>query len=71
MKAHLLHRTQDFDWKWALVAAEREGNRTGRRYQRAADFDPRGGLPWNAEALTADLALTTPWSAMARDDDCA
>ena len=71
MKAHLLDRGRNFEWKWALVAAaEREGSRTGRRYQRAPDFDPRAGLPWNAEALTADLALTTLFSAMGRDDDC-
>jgi hypothetical protein len=71
MKAHLLHRSQDVDWKWALqAAAEREATRTGRRYSRTQDFDPCSGLPWNAEALTTDLALTTLLNAMARDDDC-
>jgi hypothetical protein len=71
MKAHLLHRRQDFDWKCALQAAvEREVDRTGRRYARSQDFDPRSGLPWNAEALTTDLALTTLFNAMALNDDC-
>jgi hypothetical protein len=71
VKAHLLHRGRDFDWKWALqAAAEREATRTGRRYVRSEGFDPRSGLPWNTEALTADLALDTLFEAMARDDDC-
>jgi len=71
MKARLLHRRQDFDWKWALqAAAEREATRTGRRSDRSQASDRRSGLPWNAEALTADLALTTLFNAMARDDDC-
>jgi DNA mismatch repair ATPase MutS len=71
MKAHLLHRAQDFDWKWVLyAAAEREVRRTGRRYTRDEAFDPRSGLPWNADPLTADLSLTTLFNAMARDDDC-
>jgi DNA mismatch repair ATPase MutS len=70
MKAHLLHRDRDFDWQWALhAAAERAATRTGRRYSRSPEFDPRAGLPWNAEALTADLALNTLFNAMARDDD--
>jgi hypothetical protein len=47
----------------------REAARTGRRYQ-IEHFDPRSGLPWNAEALTADLALTTLFDAMAAGDDC-
>ncbi|MBI4012356.1 MAG: DNA mismatch repair protein MutS [Candidatus Rokubacteria bacterium] len=71
MKAHLLHRSRDFDWKWALqAAAEREARRTGRRSYQSQSVDPRSGLPWNAEALTTDLALTTLFNAMARDDDC-
>ena len=71
MKAHLLYRNRDFDWKWALQAtALREAARTGRRYYRSQDFDPQSGLPWNAEALTTDLALNTLFTAMARDDDC-
>lgn len=70
MKAHLLYRSRDFDWKWALQAAtEREATRTGRRYYRSQDFDPRLGLPWNAEALIKDLELNTLFTAMARDDD--
>ncbi|HXH14097.1 MAG TPA: DNA mismatch repair protein MutS [Alphaproteobacteria bacterium] len=71
MKAHLLYRSRDFDWQCALqAAAERQATRTGRRYPRSPEFDPRSGLPWNAEALTADLALNTLFNAMARDDDC-
>jgi hypothetical protein len=71
MKAHLLYRSRDFDWKWALqAAAEREASRTGRRSYQSQTFDPQVGLPWNAEALTADLALTTLLNTMARDDDC-
>jgi hypothetical protein len=71
MKAHLLYQSQDFDWKWALqAAAEREARRTGRRSSQSQTFDPRSGLPWNAEALTTDLGLTTLFNAMARDDEC-
>jgi hypothetical protein len=70
MKAHLLYRDRDFDWKWALhAAAEREANRTGRRHYRSQDFDPRSGLPWNEKALTTDLALDTLFDTMAHDDD--
>ena len=71
MKAHLLNRSQDFDWKWALqAAAKREAIRTGRRHYRSEDFDPRSELPWNTEALTTDLALNTLFNAMAQEDDC-
>jgi hypothetical protein len=71
MKAHLLYRSRDFDWQWALQAAkEREATRTGRRHYRSQDFDPRSGLPTNSEALTLDLGLNTLVDAMARDDDC-
>jgi hypothetical protein len=71
MKAHLLYRDRDVDWKWALqAAAEREAARTGRRPYRSQPFDPRAGLPWNAEALTADLGLDTLFTAMAQGDDC-
>lgn len=70
MKAHLLYRAHDFDWRWVLqAAAAREAARAGRRRSRGEEFDPRSELPWNAEALTADLALTTLFEAMARDDD--
>lgn len=71
MKAHLLYRSRDFDWRWALQAAKaREADRIGRRYYRDEDFDPQSGFPWNWEALTADLALNTLFNAMAREDDC-
>jgi hypothetical protein len=73
MKARLLHPDRDFDWRWALeAAAAHAAARTGRRYYRDKEgrFDPNSGLPWNAGALTADLALTTLLEAMARNDDC-
>jgi len=71
MKARLLYRSRDFDWKWTLQAtAEREANRTGRRYYRSEDFDPQSLSPWNVEALTTDLALNTLFNAMAQGDDC-
>ncbi len=71
MKARLLYRDTDFDWEWALqAAAEREAARTGRRYDRSPNFDRHAGLPWNAEAVTADLGLDTLFTAMAQDDDC-
>jgi hypothetical protein len=69
MKARLLYRSDDYDWKWALqAAAAREAIRTGRRYQ-SQEFDRHSGLPWNEEALTTDLALNTLFNAMARDDE--
>lgn len=71
MKAHLLHRNQDFSWRWALqAAAAREATRTRRQQYRGNDFDPRSGLPWNEEALATDLGLNTLFNAMARGDDC-
>jgi DNA mismatch repair ATPase MutS len=71
VKAHLLHRSLDVDWKWALeAAAEREAARGGKRHSRSQGFDPRSGLPWNTDALTTDLGLDTLFGAMARDDDC-
>lgn len=70
MKARLLHPSRDFDWRGTLqTAAEREATRMGRRYVRTAGPDPRHGLPWNADALTADLSLETLFAAMACDDD--
>jgi len=70
MKAHLLHRHQEFDWQWALQAAAlREEARGGRR-AGLRSFDWNAGLPWNAEALTADLGLNTVLDAMAQGDDC-
>lgn len=73
MKAHLLDRSRDLDWKWVLQAAlEHEANRTGRHYilQKDRVFDRQSGLPWNERELTTDLALETLFGAMARDDDC-
>jgi MutS domain V len=71
MKAHLLFRNQDFDWKWALeAAAERGATRNGFRFSRNPSFNPLQGLPWNWEELTADLSLTTLFDAMAREDHC-
>jgi DNA mismatch repair ATPase MutS len=71
MKAHLLDRSRDFDWKWAMQAtAKREAPRTGRRPYGIEQFDPRSALPWNTEALTTDLALDTLFIAMAQEDDC-
>jgi hypothetical protein len=70
MKAGLLYRDRDFDWRTPLsAAAAREAERP-RRQMRGQDFDRRAGLPWNEQALTADLALTTLFEAMARGDDC-
>jgi MutS domain V len=69
MKAHLLHPTEDFDWRWALKAADaRAAARSGRTY-RVADFDPESAFPWGADALAADLALDTLFAVMARGDD--
>ena len=71
MKAHLLYRERDLDWKWILQAsAERESARGGRRHYRDQNFDPGKGLPWNADAISADLSLGTIFDAMARGDDC-
>ncbi len=70
MKAHLLDRSRDFDWREPLqAAAARAAARSGRQY-RGQNFDPRSGLPWNGEALTTDLALNTLFDAMACGDDC-
>ena len=69
MKAHLLYKDRDFDWRWALQAAAiRETERNGRRIQ-VQNFDWAAGLPWNAEALTADLGLEPIFKTMARSDD--
>ena len=70
MKAHLLYRDRDFDWKRVLyAAASREAARAGRRY-RDATHDRHPRLPWNAEALIQDLELNSLFTAMAREDDC-
>ena len=70
MKAHLLHRDSEFDWRPPLEeAALREAARNGRRNQTRT-CDPLRGLPWNADTLTADLALTTLFETMAHGDDC-
>jgi len=73
MRAHLLYRDRDIDWKWVLQAAlEHEAVRTGHYYlrQRNGVFDRQRGLPWNEEPITADLGLETLLRSMARDDDC-
>lgn len=70
MKAHLLYRDRDFDWQGAIAAAtEREFIRSGRRFRKDQASDWRSKLPWNADALTADLALTPMLEAMAGSDD--
>ncbi len=69
MKAHLLYRDRDFDWKWALrSAAEREAARSGRRLQREPESVEELPLPWNHEALSQDLGLDTLFTAMAGGD---
>jgi DNA mismatch repair ATPase MutS len=71
MKAHLLYRNRDINWKWVLEATrEREAARGGWRQNRTKEFDWLSGLPWNTAALTADLALDTLFTAMAQGDDC-
>jgi len=71
MKARLLYRDRDFDWAWALEATSaREAVRTGRRHHPSRAFDRQSGPPWNAETMTADLALDTLFAEMAGDDDC-
>jgi hypothetical protein len=70
MKAHLLYRDQDFDWQGAIgAAAAREVIRSGRRLRKDQTSGWKSKLPWNAEALTADLALTTMLEAMGGSDD--
>lgn len=70
MKARLLFRDRDFDWRTSLrAAAAREAVRN-RRHFRDQEFDPRAGLPWNDAALTADLGLNALFQAMGKDDDC-
>jgi hypothetical protein len=71
MKARLLHPNEDFDWDWALqAAADHEAARTGRRYNRDTKFDRQSGLPWNADALAADIELDALFKGMAQGDDC-
>ena len=71
MRAHLLYPEADFDWQWTLqAAAEREAARTRRRHDRIEGFDPRKGLPWNSDALIADLGLEAVFLTMAGEDDC-
>jgi hypothetical protein len=70
MKCHLLFRDKDFDWRWALqAAAKREALRSGRRYSTSSQSEGTSALPWNAEVLTADLALETLFGAMSQGDD--
>jgi len=69
MKAHLLYRDREFDWRWVFHAmALRDSARGGRRYQ-IPDFDLNSGLPWNADALATDLGLEPVFQAMAKGDD--
>jgi glycine/D-amino acid oxidase-like deaminating enzyme len=71
MKARLLHPQAGFPWRWAKqAAAERSARRTGyRSYRPPEGFDPRAGLPWNAEDLLSDLGLLSVLEAMAQADD--
>jgi hypothetical protein len=70
MKAHLLYPRRDFDWRTPLQAAAIREAARNRRQIRMQDFDRRAGLPWNDEALTADLGLETLFETMANGDDC-
>ncbi len=71
MKARLLYQERDFDWRVPLqAAAVREAARTRRQVRGQEMHDMRAGLPWNDQALTADLGLDVLFEAMARDDDC-
>ena len=70
MKAHLLYRDRDFDWKWALQAAAAREATHARRHSQPKNFDPHAGLPWNEAALVQDLELNALFAAMAGDDDC-
>jgi hypothetical protein len=70
MKARLLHPRADSPWQWVKqAAAERAARRTGYRSSRPEGFDPRAGLPWNADDLLADLGLLPLLEAMAQEDD--
>ncbi len=69
MKARLLYRDRDFDWRPPLEeAALKEAARAGRRNQTRT-CDSSRGLPWNTDALTTDLALGTLFETMAQGDD--
>jgi MutS domain V len=70
MKARLLYRNRDFEWRSAFDAAdERRSARLGRRGYRNVSADLTKALPWNWRALTTDLALDVLFSAMAGDED--
>jgi hypothetical protein len=70
MKARLLYPHAEFPWQWAAqAAAERSARRTGYRSYRAEGFDPRAGLPWNADDLLTDLGLVPLLETMAGEDD--
>jgi len=71
MKAHLLYKDAEFDWRIVNRAMEELeiSNRGWRRYDEP-HFDLNTNLPWNAEALIADLALNTLFEAMAQKDNC-
>jgi hypothetical protein len=68
MKARLLYRDSDFDWRTPLQAAVEAAR--NRRPARGPAIDPRAGLPWNEGALTADLGLDTLFQVIAREDEC-
>jgi hypothetical protein len=70
MKARLLHPDRDSDWRTPLQAAAIREAARNRRQIRMQEFDRRAGLPWNDEALTADLGLATLFETMADGDDC-
>jgi len=70
MKVHLLYKTRDFNWQQVRLAEEaREINQRGWG-RMDSYFDPSAGLPWNEQALTADLSLDTLLTAMSQKDDC-
>lgn len=71
MRAHLIFRSAEFEWRAALQAAsEREAAHMGRRYYPGQGARYPSHLPWNADELTADLDLNTLFGVMSQGDDC-
>ena len=71
MKAHLLYKSKDFDWHFIKRAMEaREIAERGWGRNDDPYFDPHQGMPWNEEALVADLSLEPLLKAMAGKDYC-